>query len=330
VVAVAFLGALAPTVSHADPVDAYAHAKGGSWWYKPSDSGSSSVWFGTLSWASTARINWTVPTFTANSLAQPTAPVPFSETKFDVPAMGFPTAKTWVGYSINGTNPGPPISTVNSTGSGSSNVGPVFYGANWTVTGTGTKNYDVYAVAKDPWNMYASDFTNFTDPTYSLYIPFSMAGGQSDLSKTSSGFGFDVSYTTSDGTLDLLNVLVNGNQVTVTTDQSLGSQLLFYQQSDATTSPDGMSTTPGTLLSTSDLATLITNSVNSAGTWTSEIDLGIVLSGIAIPTGTLSDGSVAVIEQDAIAFESNAVPEPSSLMLISIGLLVVLGRVVRA
>src|SRR5204863_3385227 len=126
--------------------DASAHAASGRWFVKAADAGSSNVYFGTFGWARAAGINWTVPTFTADAAALPTAPVPFSECKFTVatpppcPGAGFPTARVWTGYSIAGT--GPAGSKAFSTGAGSSDVGVIFYGADWNVTASGAGTYD--------------------------------------------------------------------------------------------------------------------------------------------------------------------------------------------
>jgi hypothetical protein len=298
-----------------------AGAASGNWWYK-SDEGSSSVWFGTLSWAQKANINWSVSKFTADGVAQPTAPVPFSEPKFgNQKGPGFPTSLVFTGYNITGT--GPLGSKVYSTGAGSSSAGAVFYGANWNVTVSGGGTYGVRADANDPWPMMASDFTGFTpDSTFSLYLPFSMNSGQLGSASLDSGYGYDVSYTTASGTLDLLNVQVDKTGVTVTPNSSLGSQLSFYQESSSTVSPAGMSTAPGTPLTTSQLTSLIDGDVSSAGTLMSPINLGIELDGLAIPTTLLADGSLASIGDDAFAFEDNVatVPEPSPLVLAALGL----------
>jgi hypothetical protein len=303
-------------------VDASAYAQNGSWFYKAANASSSSVWFGTLSWASTASINWTVPTFTADAVALGTAPVPFSEPKFTVPATGLPTAITFAGYNISGT--GPLKSTVTSVGAGSSNVGILFYGANWNVTVKGSGTYSAYAVAKDPWNISQSDITHLNSPTgtYSLYLPFTMSQAHDDVSAATktSGYEFDLSYTKASGTTTLLDVLVNKTTVTVTPSSAFGSNLLFYVEPNATTSPSGSATTPGTLLTTSQLTSLITSDVNSNGDLVSPINLGVVLSGIPVPTVLLSDGtSVAQIENDAAAFQSATVPEPGSFVLAAVG-----------
>jgi hypothetical protein len=200
-----------------------------------------------------------------------------------------------------------------STGAGSSSVGVLFYGANWTVTASGTGTYDVLAVAKDPWNIAPSDLSTISGSTYSVYIPFSMLGGQSDTtgSKISSGFGFDVTYATASGSTTLVDVLVNGTHAIITPTTSFGSNLQFFQQSDSTTAPTG-STTPGTQIVTSALQSLVSSSIDSNGNLVSPINLGIVLSGISIPTTLMADGSVAQIGVTAFAFESAVVPEAST------------------
>ena len=304
-----------------------AGAASGNWWYK-SDEGSSSVWFGTLGWATKANINWAVSKFTADNAPQPTTPVPFKETKFGpAPAGGFPTSKVFTGYNITGT--GPAGSKVYSTGAGSSNAGAVFYSANWNVTVSGGGTYGVRADANDPWPMLASDFATF-DPasTFSLYLPFSMTSGQRSSGGLDSGYGYDVSYTTTDGTLDLLSVQIDQTGVSVTPNSSLGSRLKFYQESGPTVSPDGLSTAPGTLLTNAQLVSLITGDVAADGSLTSALNLGIEVDGLAIPTGLLSDGSVASISDDAFAFEDATAPvsEPGGATLTALGVLVLAWR----
>jgi hypothetical protein len=306
---------VAPRVCVAD-VDASASASSGGWFAKSGDEGTSSVWFGTLSWANTANINWTVPTFSADSTPLPTTPVPFSEPKFNV-AGTLPTARTWTGYSIHGV--GPLGSAVVSTGGGSSSVGAVFYGSNWNVQVGGLGTYNVKAVATDPFNILRSDLAGITGSTYSLYIPFSMVSGQ--VSKigngiTASGYGFDVNYTTASGTTTLLDVTVNGTIVTVTPSASFGSNLRFYEEPNSTTAPTG-STTPGTLLTTAQLEALVAGDISPSGSLISPINLGVVLSGIPVPTALLPDGSVAQTSASANALETAIVPEPGPLSLLA-------------
>ena len=324
--AFAICGAVTPSAVLA----AGAGAASGNWWYK-SDEGSSSVWFGTLGWATKADINWAVSKFTADGVAQPTTPVPFKEAKFGpAPKGGYPTAKTFTGYNITGT--GPSGSKVYSVGAGSSNAGIVFYGANWNVTVSGGGTYGARADANDPWPMLASDFATF-DPasTFSLYLPFSMTSGQRSSGGMDSGYGYDVSYATAAGTLDLLSVQVDHTGATVTPNSSLGSRLKFYQESGPSVSPDGMSTTPGTPLTNAQLASLFTGDLASDGTLKSPLNLGIEVDGLAIPTDPLSDGSVASISDDAFAFEDAAapVPEPGGATLATLGLLVLMRRLRR-
>jgi len=142
-------------------VDASASAGGGRWFNRNDAPGS--VWAGSFSWAQTAVIKWTVPTFSADAAPLPTAPVPFNECKFAAvpavppaappaggapPCAAVPLPATWTGYKITGT--GTKKSTAVSTGAGSSNVGTVFYGADWTVTANGAGTFNVVAVATDP------------------------------------------------------------------------------------------------------------------------------------------------------------------------------------
>lgn len=303
---------------------ASARAASGRWFIKAANADSDSVWFGTLGWATRSAINWTLPIFTADGAAVPTAPVPFSEPKFNVPAIGLPTARIWTGYNVTGT--GVLGSTATSTGSGSSSVGAVFYGANWNVTVSGAGTYDAKAVAKDPWDINTSDFSGITGSTYSLYIPFSMLGGSDVASggKTSSGYGYDVTYTTATGTETLLDVEVSGSNAVTNVTSDFGSNLRFYLEGDSTTAPT-TAATPGLQVDASELRGLISGDVNSNGSLAMPINMGIVLSGIPIPTQTFGDGSVAQVGIDTTAYES-AVPEPASFAVLGIGATMLLRR----
>ncbi|MFZ5520364.1 MAG: PEP-CTERM sorting domain-containing protein [Pseudomonadota bacterium] len=294
---------------------ASAHGASGRWFVRAADASSSSVWFGTFGWATTAAINWTLPTFTADGVALPTAPVPFIEPKYTL-VGGFPTARVFTGYNVAGTGPGGSLAV--STGTGSSNVGLAFYGANWSVTASGAGTYDVQAVAKDPWDIRPEDLAGLDSSTYSLYIPFSMLGGAYAPGKSASSFSYEVSYATAQATESLLSVTVDASGVTLDHSPTLGSHLSYYLQGDGSTVPTG-TTAPGTLLSDSALHTLIESRV-AGGALSSPIDLGIVLTGLPVPTMLMDGGAVAQIGVDVVAHEAAVVPEPGSLALMLAGL----------
>lgn len=297
---------------------ASAHAASGRWFVRAADADSSSVWFGTLGWASKANINWTLPTFTADAAALPTAPVPFSEPKFNVPALGFPTARQFTGYNLTGT--GPLGSLALSSGTGSSSAGAVFYGADWSVTASGAGTYDVRAVAKDPWDISAADLAGLSGSTYSVYMPFSLLGGAYSAGKAGSGFGYEVTFKTAGGTASLLNVDVEDTgMVSVSHSPAMDGHLSYYLEPDGGTVPTG-TTVPGTLISETQLQSLISAHL-SGGVLTQPIHLGIVLTGLPLPTGAaLTDGAVAEIGMDASAHEAAAVPEPGPWALMLAGI----------
>lgn len=291
---------------------ASAHAASGRWFVKAADSDSSSVWFGSFTWAQTANINWTLPTFTADGAPVPTVPVPFTEPKYTI-AAGWPSARTFTGYNVTGT--GAKGSTATSSGFGSSSVGAIFYGADWTVNASGSGTYDVKAVANDPWDIFTSDLSSITNTTYSLYIPFSMLGGSG--ASTSSGFGYGVTYTTASGTTTLLDVAVGATGAVATVTSAFGSMLELYLVPNSTTAPVD-ATTPGTQISASELQNILLGDINTNGNLTTPINLGIVLNGITIPTQAFgADGAVAQVGVTAYAYASD-VPEPCALAILSV------------
>lgn len=296
---------------------AKAHAATGRFWVKPAAADSNSVWFGTLGWATTATIKWRAD-LTADGVNTVLAPDP--EPKFNVPAIGLPTARVWTNFLPNWDPPPPGGSRANGQGSGKSTVGPVFYGADWEVLAGGLLGaqagamYDSVVEGNDPWNLYPAELSSIPDATYSLYVPLSLLAGESlaNTGGVSSGYAFNVSYETTAGTTKLLDIVVEGDTGNAKLASAFGSNISLVQQSADQVTPDGLKQLPGAPLSESALnALLLTDLTNLR--LDSPLYLGVLLSGIEKPTQTLADGAVARIHIGSQAFES--VPEPATLVL---------------
>jgi len=296
---------------------AKAHAATGRFWVKPAAADSDSVWFGTLAWASSAKIRWTAD-LTADNVKTTVTPDP--ELKFTVPPIGLPTARVWTNFLPNWDPPPPGGSRANGQGIGKSNVGAVWYGADWEVQAGGLLGaqagamYDSVVKGNDPWNLYPDDLTTIPGSTYSLYVPLSMLGGESlaNTGGVTSGYNFEVSYETATTTTKLLDVVVEGDTGIAKLASVFGSNLSLVQQSADEVTPDGQKLLPGVPLTESSLNTLLGTDLIDLRL-DNPLYLGVLLSGIEKPTQTLSDGAVARIHIASQAFES--VPEPATLVL---------------
>jgi hypothetical protein len=314
--------------------DASADISNKNWFYKNSNTSSDSVWAGTLGWASNAQMFWTFGPNQINTTGF--AATGATEPKFTVPATGLPAARVFTGFT--GTSTLTPAKFITGTGSGSSSVGVVWYGAKWsvTVTQTGLANppdsWKAKIVGNDPWDIYASDLKNVTGKTYSLYMPLNILGGSSSMSTPTSKSGYDINltYTTASGTSTLLDVSVVGNKATVTpSSQYSSSQLQFFLQSGPDVTPYGSSSTPGTEISAGALGTLVNQDIGPDLKLKSPIYLGVVLNGVDTPTTPLyAGGPVGDVGYSSSAFIS-AVPEPPSVVLGVLGLISVVAIPLR-
>ncbi len=312
-------------------VDASAHARSGSWWYGPTDTGSGSSWFISDRSATAAQMKWTDGANTADAVVVPVRNL--SEPKFPQGIIGTPnTTKTHIftGFT-GGAGPGAVGSTATTSGSGASSVtyGVAVndYEASWNVVATGTLGagagayYDAYAAGNDPWPVFAEDFVGVATGTFDLWVPFEITGGQSlgtgqdGQVQFASGFGFDVSYTTSEESLRLLDVAVSGTTSHVAPDSPLNFSM--FRISSVTAAPD--TSNP---LSKSQLEALLNADLLTDRTIDTPITLGLRVTGLKIPTILRDDGSVAQISAASHAFERQAlVPEPATLVTGLIGLL---------
>jgi hypothetical protein len=184
----------------------------------------------------------------------------------------------------------------------------------------------------DPWNIYPADFATAPSNTYSLFIPFSVVDGSNSGGSSNSGdvagnssINYDVNYNTASGPTNLLHIDVSGENVSVSTAAStFGPSLKFYHLLSEDDLPSG-STLPGTLINPTgpgSIQEILAADVNGDRSIDSSLHLGVVLSGIAIPTALMADGEVASVGVDCGAEDAAArtVPEPTSLaMLLPLG-----------
>lgn len=112
--------------------------------------------------------------------------------------------------------------------------------ATMTVTATGflgspaPAEYRAKGKITDPWPAFASGFNQFPGETFDLFVPFAILGGNSAGSGQGlingspvayeSGFGFEISYETAEGTANLLSIQISGRDVSVDGNSSAAIQ----------------------------------------------------------------------------------------------------------
>ncbi len=292
-----------------------------SFWYAPSGTKAGSA---TWSWSNPGMsdtITWTSGTNYADT--KPFTHTPLTEGKFRFvynPATGSYTITpaTFVGFSYS-DGPGKAGSFANTSGSGSSTVGPKSDVATWTVSASGTlgttppplPSYYSTASGKDPITVNASDLASLTG-SYNLFFVAGLTAA--NVSATGSA-QFDVSYTTTAGTSDLLDIDLSPAGVLVTNAPPAGLSIFAAPSVDA----DPTTFNPTTALGLSDIENELQSDLSGGGLSNPEY-FAFFLNDLPIPTTEISPGVLADIDVDITANDA-AVPEPSGLFPLSVGLL---------
>jgi len=302
---------------------AEAHATAGAWFNRPSASGSQN--WRIFSPTTLDTINWTSGANKAGATNFPQ--VPFGpEQKFII--VTFPGGSTGIaphGFAgFNLTQPdGPPVvNTAITSGSGATTsvsgsfTSTLNYYANWTVTATGTgPSWASRSTGNDPFALLPSDFAGIGGNTYDLFF---MAGLESGSFSPNGSIDMNVSYTTAAGTEKLLEIALDATGANVS--GGTQSYLSMYRLATAT---EGPTLIPSLLLTPALIKTLLDSSAQM-GNVSSPLYIGFFLDNIPVPTGLLGDGSVAQISVGTRVADA-AVPEPSTIAILSLGLLSLVG-----
>jgi hypothetical protein len=209
-----------------------------------------------------------------------------------------------------------------------------FYGTNWVfcmnasasgVLGKGTNpSFNSATTVADPSYLGPSAFAGVaTGDAADVYIPIALLGpnglalngyqagdplGTELDSNATATLHVDIQTATAD--YDLFDLALNGATGDATiTPSPLGSSVQYYIQNDITDGPPTNSPTD-----IADLESAIDADM-SAGALTSDFNIGIVFSGMTVPTQALdANGDLAAIDVDESAEDSAAAaPEPASL-----------------
>jgi hypothetical protein len=295
------------------------------YWTGRSDS--DSAWFavGSASGPDAARIRWTSGHNVTDELTHAFREE-LVEGKFAFnPSAGKTVGRNFTGFTRN-DGPGQYGSTTYTHGEGSSSWDDSALwwpgSAQWSVTATGTlgSNKKAYwrsqATGRDPMVLTASDFGTINGPTYDLFFEGGLLGG--DFSRMGS-IGLDVSYISAGSALDLLRISISDGAVDVTGGHS---NLTIYRLTGTEQNPDDVTQT----MSLAAIQTLLLPDITGDRTVDSPLRLGFLLSGIPVPTVDMGGGELAHIAVNARAADADGVPEPSSMILMGIGLSALLAR----
>jgi hypothetical protein len=139
-----------------------------------------------------------------------------------------------------------------------------------------------------------------TGSSYSLFIPLGLEAGSFS---TGGDIALQVSYTTSVGVDTLLYVDLSSQQTLAIGD----AQAEFYLLPPPENMDPNLDLTPANQITLGQLQALLASD-ESDSELTNPIYIGIVLDDIAVPTTTLSDGSLAHIDVDTRVSDSASSP----------------------
>lgn len=291
---------------------ATASAKSGSIWTGPANTTLGSAAWHFWNPRPADSITWTSGTNYADGAAFTHAST--SEAYFTF-GGGAIAGRTFTGFAYN-DGPGPAGSHAITSGSGSSTyVGGIFTTAtaSWSLTATGAlgssappaPSYSSTCSGNDPKGLTAADLGGYTGQ-YSLFYSASL--GPASWSSMG-GVHFRVYYSTATQNIELLDVLLSdttlGSGVAVGGSSVAG--LTIYSVSSVEESPTSLLASPVTLaqIQTGLEADIVGNALLGVHHY------AFLLDGLALPTVTLNDGTVAKMHADLTVSDAAAIPEPT-------------------
>lgn len=222
------------------------------------------------------------------------APAPVTEVKFNFPppALGVPKARTLTGitYSDKGTSGTVAVTLgLGNSGSVPGSLWGTNYKCSWALNisvtaGKGPAvSYDIQAEADDPITLHRDVFADNTAGITSLYLPVAMDG----LTHPARGSGgMSVTYVTTAGRIELVNLKSSGPDVSVTSDEP--GFLRIYVINDPNENPMARGYQPYSL---SALRGMLAAKMKG-GVQNSPILLGLLLENIPVPTVEIAGGGV--------------------------------------
>ncbi|MBN2561888.1 MAG: hypothetical protein JXQ75_13255 [Phycisphaerae bacterium] len=328
---------------------AFAHAKSGGWWCKPTVSDHESWVLTTPTAADT--ITWSAGVNEVDFTRFGPAGWP-AEPYFTCAPPALPAPRTFTGFGW--TVGGPPGSVANSMGGGSSirwtntvtlTVGGVpkaagtwmTYSANWTLNATGAlgspippaRNWEAKARASDPWHIWLDDLDAadiVLGESIDLMVPFELAEGEYS---ENGGIGFDIYldlYDPVNGptSTKILGISLGGEEPDSVTSAFDGTENLdvFTVVETPPEDPEDPEDT-GTLdLFEADFEDIRAQILADAGDGMIDnpANFSLAITNIPYPYYALPDGigEVARIRYEGRAEDSASIPEPATGLLLAV------------
>ena len=150
--------------------------------------------------------------------------------------------------------------------------------------------------------MYPDDLSGFPGTDFDLYVPFGIVEGLSAGTRPGleSRFEIRATYETSSGTVNLLVLDINGDQVSVTNDGLVGIQFYLIIDDEWPTTDSAKAVTM------SEIQAMLASDVSGDFTVNTPLTIGIFWNDIPIPMVDLGDGSVAKIGVATTGIEINS------------------------